>query len=56
MRKFIAPEINFVEIVSEDVIMVSTLAAQNSGLTQIRDNDGTPADPGIWTGVDDSWV
>ena len=55
MKKFIAPEINSVEINSEDVIMASTLAAQNEGLTQVVDGTAAPAN-GIWTGVDDSWV
>ena len=55
MRKFIAPEINSVEINSEDVIMASTLASQNKALTEVKDT--VTADPGIWTGVDEEgWV
>ena len=57
MKKFIAPEINSVEINSEDVIMASTIAMENTGISYDNPGftDGASGATGIWMGADDSW-
>lgn len=56
MRKlFENPTISSVELTSEDVIMASTIAAQNTGLGSVSDTKAA-AEDSMWKGVDDAWL